>query len=140
MESNAKLVDWCRAVRDARVTERTMTDIQDYLDKSPTFPRLVYRPNGGRPLKIEDVYVDYRLRTGNPNLKNFDADEAMEPGLVTINDFVRYLSDYGKQRRRRIADCAQCGDWFEWSGHGFANKYCTRRCRNKANYAKRRQR
>ena len=137
VKSNLGLLKWCRDFRDHhQLTETNRRHVQSYLDKTEVYPKLRVVNSSGKQIPRGEIAIEYQLKSGSPNIQEFDRDVGFEPGLIAIHAFARYLSDYRQGRRRMISDCAQCGRWFEWSGRGYANKFCSRKCRNHFNYIK----
>ena len=132
LKSNLRLIEWCEAARDSRLSSKIIAQIQRYLDESKSRPVLTFQNR--------NVQLQYHLSCGDSKEPDFDRDEKFEPGVIAVNDFARYLDGFSQGQRRRISACRQCGKWFEWSGHGYSNKYCSRVCRNRGNYAQRRGR
>jgi len=128
------LLKWCEAIRDEKLRRNFLDELQSYLDKSPRCPILEYKLSYGNIVKVSDVNMTMSLRTGDKNTMEFDKDKDLEFGLLAVNDFADYLNGLGEGKRQKISDCQQCGKWFEWSGRGYENKFCSRKCRNRYNY------
>jgi len=129
------LLKWCEAVRDNKLLRTHLEELQAYLDKSPRYPVLEYKLTyGNSTVDLSGVSMDMQIHIGNEDEKEFDKDKTSEFGLVAINNFADYLNGLKEGTRRKISDCKQCGKWFEWSGRGHENKFCSRKCRNRYNY------